>query len=164
MKNIFRALDQFKFQVVVTAPNIERDREIIHDVIIHESGKNPDYHYHDSLGEHLYYSLLALCSFVIGNSSSGIVYAPYFKVPSINIGDRQEGRIRHRSIIDVRGSVSEIEAAIHRVQSAEFRTGTRKMRYKFGEGDSAGKIIEILKGISLDDKLLKKKLVFEDEA
>lgn len=164
VKNIFKALDQFKFQVVVTAPNIERDREIIHDIIIRESGKDPHYHYHDSLGELLYNSLLAHCSFVIGNSSSGIVYAPYFKVPSINIGERQEGRIRHQSIIDVSGSVSEVEAAIHLALSAEFRSGTSKMKYKFGEGDSSLKIIEILKNIGQDDRLLLKKLVFENEA
>ena len=77
----------------------------------------------------------------MGNSSSGIIEVPYFKIPTINIGDRQSGRIRHESIIDVGYSTESIKSGIEKALSKTFCGQLSSMNYKFGDGHAAERII-----------------------
>ena len=93
--------------------------------------------YYESLGFSNYHSLLPHCEFVIGNSSSGLIEVPFYKMPTINIGFRQKGRLRHKSVIDVGYDSFEIKKAIKKAISKKFRKKcdnffllTTNMKYK----------------------------------
>lgn len=158
--NIFSALNAFDLQVVITASNIEVDRDQIVQFLQHKASKNPVYRYVESLGVVKYLSLMQHCSFVIGNSSSGINETPYFRIPTINIGDRQQGRIRHRSVIDTDYSSESIAEGIKKALTRNFVTSLQNIDYKFGNGSAAQKIVEIIKNLETDSGFFRKKLDF----
>ena len=97
------------------------------------------------LGHKNYLSLLSVVDMVVGNSSSGIIEAPYFKIPTINIGDRQKGRIKALSIIDCTATRQAISAAINKGLSKDFHSKISTMSLPYGEGNIAQNIISILK-------------------
>jgi GDP/UDP-N,N'-diacetylbacillosamine 2-epimerase (hydrolysing) len=161
--NIFEALNNYGFQVVVTAPNFDNDREQIIEFIMNQVKQNKNYHYFDNLGFMNYLNLIPECKFVIGNSSSGIIEVPYFKIPTINIGDRQKGRIMHESIINTTDySIDSICSAINKATDHSFNAGLQTMLYKFGNGTAADKMVDILTKLTIDSKLLQKQLIFPD--
>jgi len=160
IENIFQCLDKTKFQVVVTAPNIEVDRDQIVSIIKERIDKDNRYFYFESLGFERYHSLLSFCKMMIGNSSSGILEAPYYKIPTINIGSRQDGRIKHPSIIDSTYSAKSISHAIKKGSSLATKNNIKKMKYKFGDGDASNKIHDFLKKELKNKNLLKKQLSF----
>ncbi len=161
IKNIFAALETYNIQIVITAPNIDADRDIIEKIIKEKADTNKNYHYIKSLGARRFHNLLKYSEFMIGNSSSGIIEAPLFKIPTINIGTRQNGRIRHKSVIDTGYGISEIKNAIEKALNPSFRENISRMTYKFGSGDTAKKMVSIIKNTIFDNNLLKKKLTFE---
>lgn len=160
IENIFKALKQYDFQVVITAPNIDKGREIINNYIIQQAEINHNYHYTESLGVKNYYNLLPHCLFVIGNSSSGLIEVPYFRIPAVNIGDRQKGRIRHESVIDTEYSVDSIKKGIDKATNESFVKNLKNMNYKFGNGNAAKKIIKIIRNIDINSRLMRKTLDF----
>ncbi|RMH72104.1 MAG: UDP-N-acetylglucosamine 2-epimerase (hydrolyzing) [Gemmatimonadetes bacterium] len=162
ISNLFEALSHFKFQVVVTAPNIEVNRDKLLRLIKENVAKNDHYHYFDSLGVLRYHSLIPHCLFVIGNSSSGILEVPFFRIPTVNIGDRQQGRLRHLSIIDTDYSVPSIMSGIHKAQDVEFRKSLTKMTFKFGNGQAAPKIVNSIKSIDINQQFIRKVLDFPE--
>jgi len=157
---VFDALSAYKCQVIITAPNIEVERDSIVDYIKKEVAENDNYHYFESLGMRRFHSLLPHCKFVIGNSSSGIAEAPFFKIASINIGDRQKGRIKHESIIDTGYDKDSIIAGIKKVDDPKFKAKVKKMKYLFGNGTAAQQMIKVIEEIKLDQNILRKKLDF----
>lgn len=96
----------------------------------------------DSLGSRKYLSMLAGCKVVIGNSSSGIYEAPAFRIPTINIGNRQNGRVKAKSIVDCNPNKEEIVKAIKMVQSNSFTKKLKNMKIPFEGGKTAEKILE----------------------
>ncbi|NQU95469.1 MAG: UDP-N-acetylglucosamine 2-epimerase (hydrolyzing) [Candidatus Omnitrophica bacterium] len=110
-----------------------------------------------SLGRRRYLSLLKNTSLMIGNSSSGIIEAPSFKLPVINIGDRQKGRIRAKNVIDIKKCEKKLVSnAIKRAVSPKFKDSIKRVRNPYGSGKSSKKIVNTLKRISIDEKLIKK--------
>lgn len=162
IQNVFSALEDFEIQVVVTSPNIEVDRDKIVHFIQKKVDQNPGYVFVDSLGAIKYHSLISYSEFVIGNSSSGILEVPYFKVPTVNIGDRQNGRIRHESVIDTNYSVESINKGIQKALSKYFKDSLKEMPFKFGDGHAAEKMVEIIKKIKVDQNFVRKRLEFAD--
>ena len=160
IKNVFKALDKFNFQVVITAPNNEIDRNIIMGYIENIVNSKRDYHFVESLGINRYLSLIPHCEFVIGNSSSGINEVPFFRIPTVNIGDRQKGRIRHKSVIDVDYSINSIVKGIKNALEPNFRKRLKKMKYKFGDGHAAERILKILKDIKINEQFMRKESEF----
>jgi GDP/UDP-N,N'-diacetylbacillosamine 2-epimerase (hydrolysing) len=98
-----------------------------------------------SLGQLNYLSIMQYVDAVVGNSSSGIIEAPSLKVPTINIGDRQKGRIRAESVISCKGVEDEIKKAINIIYDENFRKKVKDVRNPYGDGNSAKRIKEILK-------------------
>lgn len=158
IKNIFTALAPFDFQLVITAPNAEINRQVITSTITQEIQHSQSYHYFDSLGAKLYHQLIPHCQFVIGNSSSGLIEVPYFKIPTINIGDRQKGRIRHDSVIDCHYSIQDITRAIETAINPSFLKKITNMNYYFGNGQAAQHMVKIIKSIKINRDLLRKQL------
>ncbi len=156
IRNLFTALKPFDFQVVFTAPNMDSGRQAIVDEIRQQVKENDHYLYIESLGMRRYFSLLSHCQLVIGNSSSGLIEVPYFKIPTINIGDRQLGRIHHKSVVDTDYSVESIKQGIEFALSPDFVQSLQNMSFKFGEGFSAQKMVKTLKSVKIDQDFLRK--------
>jgi UDP-N-acetylglucosamine 2-epimerase (non-hydrolysing)/GDP/UDP-N,N'-diacetylbacillosamine 2-epimerase (hydrolysing) len=105
---------------------------------------------HTSLGQSRYLSLLNLCDVVIGNSSSGIIEAPAFGKPTINIGNRQDGRLRANSIIDVGVAKQEIQTAIETALSPNWREQCSQTVSSYKSSNTAQRIADTLKSADLN--------------
>jgi len=93
---------------------------------------------------------------MVGNSSSGIIEAPSFKLPVVNIGSRQIGRIRAKNIIDVPlNGENRIAAAINKALSGKFRRSLKGLKNPYGDGSVSKRVVNVLKKISLTDKCRK---------
>lgn len=111
-----------------------------------------------SLGMRRYLSALKYALCVLGNSSSGLVEAPSFGIPTINIGNRQRGRIQAESVLNCRPEKADILHALERACSPEFREVAAKAVNPYGDGNTSGKICEIIKSTLLSGGIdLKKK-------
>jgi GDP/UDP-N,N'-diacetylbacillosamine 2-epimerase (hydrolysing) len=108
-----------------------------------------------SLGQIRYLSAMRWVDGVIGNSSSGIIEAPSFKVGTINIGDRQKGRLKPDSIIDCKSERADILLAIKRLYSKQFQGRLKKVVNPYGDGNAAKRIKTVLKKWPLDNILKK---------
>lgn len=112
-----------------------------------------------SLGQLRYYSLLRHANLMVGNSSSGIWEAPGFKLPVVNIGDRQRGRHRAENVIDAGISRNSILAAVRKGLSDSFRKSLTGLKNPYGDGHGADRIVKFLKNVRLDDRFLMKRFV-----
>ena len=109
-----------------------------------------------SLGQLRYLSALKYVDAVVGNSSSGIVEAPSFKIATINIGNRQRGRIRASSILDVDVNEDKIFNAIQRIYTSEFREILKGTTNPYGQGNSSHKVVHVLKQVDLSSLKMKR--------
>lgn len=111
-----------------------------------------------SLGQLRYLSVQKHADLMVGNSSSGLIEAPAFELPVVNVGDRQRGRIRGRNVIDVVKCEKEVICkAIKQALSPEFRKALAGMKNPYGEGNASERIVEKLNTIPLNENLVKKK-------
>lgn len=108
-----------------------------------------------SLGRVKYYSALGIVDGVVGNSSSGLSEAPSFKIGSVNIGDRQKGRIRAASVIDCPPEAKAIRTAIDKLYSKEFRDGLENLESPFGKPGASRRILDVLKSADLSGVVKK---------
>jgi GDP/UDP-N,N'-diacetylbacillosamine 2-epimerase (hydrolysing) len=97
-----------------------------------------------SLGYKTYYSLLSHADAVVGNSSSGIIEAPSLGIPTVNIGDRQRGRIKAKSVLDCAPAASSIFRTLDTALSPEFRRMCRSVANPYGCGDASSRALAIL--------------------
>lgn len=102
-----------------------------------------------SLGQVRYLSALQYIDCVVGNSSSGIVEAPTFKVASINIGNRQLGRLSANSLIHVKADTKQIDEALCEIYTPTYQQKLSVVKNPYGEGNSSNKVIQVLKNIDL---------------
>lgn len=118
LENLLEALDQVSdYQIVFTKANADTDGRIINQKIDEYVGKNNNRAVAiASLGMMRYLSALQYCDMVVGNSSSGIIEVPSFHIPTVNIGDRQKGRVRGKSVVDCGYTSKEIANAIYTAQ------------------------------------------------
>lgn len=107
----------------------------------------------ENLGSRTYWSVLAAAGAMVGNSSSGLIEAPSFQLPVVNIGNRQAGRDRAANVIDTGPSSGEIAAALERALSPAFRQSLAGLVNPFGDGLAAGRIAGVLETIPLDARL-----------
>jgi len=98
---------------------------------------------------------LGNCIIFLGNSSSGLLEAPSLKIPTINIGDRQKGRLQASSVINCRPEKSYIEKAIKKLDSKRFLVSIKKTINPYGKGGASKKIVKIIKNLK-SDGILKK--------
>ena len=110
---------------------------------------------HTSLGQRTYLSALKQVDGIVGNSSSGLIEGPSFKIGTINIGDRQKGRIRAKSVIDCQPEYSSIVSALARLFSKDFNATLATVTNPYGTGGAADDILEKLQTTPLDGLLQK---------
>ena len=162
MSNLVEALCNYDGTIVITYPNSDEGNELIIRKWKEFAQGKKTVCLVQSLGSVRYLSLMNYCGAVVGNSSSAIVEAPYLKVPVVNIGNRQKGRLIADSIICCGYSHQDIKTAIVRALSPEFAEIVRQSKSLYGEGNTSKEIVEILESIEIDDKLLKKKLCWDE--
>lgn len=146
LAELLKALDQHKERkYIFTKANADANGRIINKMIDDYAASNTNVTAFESLGNLRYLSALKYAAMVIGNSSSGIVEAPSFGIPTINIGDRQEGRIQAESVINCRPDCEEISAAIDLANSPVFRKKAAHAVNPYGGGDTTEEIVKVIK-------------------
>jgi len=154
------ALDQFaQATIVFTGVNADPGYKYVNDEITKFVLLKPKQRVlHNSLGQKNYLNLMRVASVVIGNSSSGIIEAPALHVPTVNIGTRQDGRLRADSIIDCKFSQNEIRTAIETALSPSWKARCLATTSKYGSGNTANSIADTLKNA----KLTTQKIFFDN--
>lgn len=156
-EELFAALEECGVQVVLTMPNADTGGRVLIQMARELAGRNPKIRLVDNLGTARYFSLMRQASAMVGNSSSGIIEAPSFELPVVNIGIRQAGRVRGRNVIDVGGDRVSIQSGIRQALSPAFRAGLSGMRNPYQASREAAFIIdEVLAHVALDERLLLK--------
>jgi UDP-hydrolysing UDP-N-acetyl-D-glucosamine 2-epimerase len=147
-------------KVLITAPNADVGYSSILKTILSYTELYPaKFKFVTSLGQRAYLSALKYACMMIGNSSSGIIESASFKLPVVNVGDRQAGRFKPANVIDCECMAESVKAAVSKAISAEFAQSISNLENPYGDGKTADRIIKILKQIDFRDKsaLLKKK-------
>lgn len=157
-RELLAAIDCFpNATCIFSKPNADTDGRSISELIDKYVNSNPDRSIaFTSLGQLRYLSALSLTQVVIGNSSSGLIEAPSFKVPTVNIGDRQKGRIMAKSVINCAPTIVEINKAIALAISTEFKQSLNDLINPYGESGASKRIIDVLKQANLQGILKKK--------
>ena len=157
VQNLLKALDQFQdIRILFTLPNADAGGRLIIQLIEEYVAKDRDRaRAFTSLGQLRYLSALQYADAVIGNSSSGILEAPYFKIPTVNIGERQTGRIKPPSVIDTGTDVKSITEGIRKAFLPAFAALSKKPSYLYGKGDTAPKIVQIIRRMGKLDSVKK---------
>jgi UDP-hydrolysing UDP-N-acetyl-D-glucosamine 2-epimerase len=148
--------------VILTMPNADPDHQVIVDALRDAANRHSGrWLFSESLGQVNYWSVMALATAVVGNSSSGILEAPSFPVATINIGPRQDGRIFAASVVQCQPSGASVYGALQHVMSEEFRESLATVKNPLGVSGAAGKITSILGNLTFDSLRSK---VFYDHA
>lgn len=147
MQALLDALDYFPAaRIIFTKPNSDTDGRLLGQMIDEYAGRNKGrVAVFTSMGQIRYLSALQFVDAVIGNSSSGIIEAPVFNTPTVNIGDRQSGRLKADSIVDCQETTESIAAAINIVLSPLFKNSIKQGASPYGNGESASHIKNRLK-------------------
>ena len=154
--NCLHALKNVDNSIIFTLPNADTSGRIIIDKIKQFVKLNNNAWMVDNLGTQAYFSLMSIAAAMIGNSSSGIIEAPSFKLPVVNIGIRQEGRVKANNVIDVDHDRASIYKGYKQAISPEFNNVINGLINPYGSGNASEIIVDTLKNIELDDKLLIK--------
>ncbi|MBN2964208.1 UDP-N-acetylglucosamine 2-epimerase (hydrolyzing) [Sulfurospirillum sp. T05] len=156
-QELLDAIDELQdTNTIFTKANSDTDGRIINQMIDEYVAKNSDKSVgFTSLGQLKYLSALQLVDAVVGNSSSGLAETPSFKIGTINIGDRQKGRIKAASVIDCGPNKSSIQQAFAKLYSQEFQEILKTTKNPYGDGCASKKIVEVLKTVDLGNILKK---------
>lgn len=149
-----------QYQYLFTKANADCDGRIINQLVDEFAKDHDNCRVYHSLGMKRYLSAVKYASFVIGNSSSGIIEVPSFKIPTINIGDRQKGRIQAASILNCETNIEDIDRCIKSVEKMNFENTANP----YEKAGTSKKIIESIKSALLKDSIRIKKIFYDLEA
>lgn len=165
MDNILEAISEFKnIQFVLTYPGAEINSNIIIEKIIKASHKNENIYLFKNLGTYNYLGIMKRSVAVLGNSSSGILEAPSYNIPTINVGRRQEGRERAKSVIDCDYSKGSIVNSIKKALDKSFKENIKNCKNPYDpyrDGNFSGRLINVIENLPNKDRLLQKRIDFE---
>jgi len=155
--NLLEVLNQFNdMKVIFTKANADpggKEINALIDKFVFDNAEKSIVF--SSMGQLNYLSTMQFVDAVVGNSSSGIVEAPSFKIGTINIGDRQEGRIKALSIIDCDPSKDSIRKGFEILYGSDFKKNLKSVVSPYGKGETAVQIKNILKNIQIENILKK---------
>lgn len=159
LESFFAAIQAFpELQFIVTKSNADQGGAKINELLDQVAVKIANLHVFTSLGIRRYLSLMKYCEFVLGNSSSGIIETPAFHVPTVNIGDRQRGRLQSESIVNCSPDTASIVTAMKTALSDRHKAVCKTVVSPYGDGHAgkriASKVFAIVMGGGID---LKKK-------
>lgn len=154
--NTLKAISELKIQTIVIHGNADAGSQKISKILSDSSIKQVK-----TIPNQEYVNLLIHSSALVGNSSSGIIETPYLKIPSVNIGTRQQGRLKAFSVIDVAYNKKQIKTAIQKaVFDKKFRNKVKNSPSPYGDGNSAKKIIKTLEKLNLSKISIQKSLSY----
>lgn len=152
IENIFQALQKFNLNIFFILPNNDYGaKTIVNKIKI----SNMSFASHLELSD--YKTLLQNCELILGNSSSGIHEAATFKKPAVNIGTRQQGRLKGKNVIDVGNNYKEIKYGIKKALNKKFIQKIRDIINPYGSGGSSKKIIKIINSLNIEKVQIQKK-------
>jgi GDP/UDP-N,N'-diacetylbacillosamine 2-epimerase (hydrolysing) len=153
------ALNERPEPKIVILPNNDAGSSLIRDGI--ERDRAGEYHLFANLPRADYLGFLALAAAIVGNSSSGLLEAPSFKVPALNLGRRQEARVRGLNVVDAPFTPEGLQAGLAKVLDPAFRAELQRSCVNpYGDGQSAGRILEILSQTPINSSLMNKQLTY----
>ena len=141
--------------LIFTMPNADTDGRTLMNRIAQFVAQQTHARAYTSLGQLRYFSCIAQVDGVVGNSSSGVAEVPSFKKGTVNIGDRQKGRMKPSSVIDCLPNRESISDALAKLYSTEFQISLQKVINPLGEGGASERVVEIIRNIQISD-LVKK--------
>lgn len=150
-------------EFIVTKSNADQGGAEINKLLDEADNIINNLHVYTSLGVVRYLSLMKYAEFVLGNSSSGIIETPVFKVPTVNIGDRQRGRLQSESIINCGEDKESIISAISKALSTEHRMVCSKVVSPYGDGHAAERIAKKIYEVIIEDSIDLKKRFYDVE-
>ncbi|MDY0123316.1 UDP-N-acetylglucosamine 2-epimerase [Sulfurimonas sp.] len=157
-QELLEAVDELKdTHIIFTKANSDTDGRVINTMIDEYISKNSHKSIgFASLGQLRYLSALQFVDAMVGNSSSGLAEAPSFQIGTINIGDRQKGRIKANSVIDCEPNKEAIKKAFEKLYSKDFQKSLKTLENPYGEGCASEKIVKEIKKVDLKDILKKR--------
>ena len=160
MRETLEAVCELGYQTVLIFPNNDAGSDDLRLMI--EQYHRPFMRVERNLSREVYAGLMRTASALVGNSSSGLIEAPAFDLPAVNVGNRQRDRARGSNVIDVPYERRAIVEAVRTALSPSFREQVRAADDSpyLGDGRVSQRIVEILKTIPLDEKLLRKQLAY----
>lgn len=129
---------------IATKANADAGGRAINEALEDFARHNNNFMLFESLGSLRYLSALSNAAFVLGNSSSGLLEAPAFCIPTINVGDRQRGRVFPESVINCDEDAEAINKAIEQAMNGEFRSQLHGVQNPYGQGDSSRQIVDVI--------------------
>jgi UDP-hydrolysing UDP-N-acetyl-D-glucosamine 2-epimerase len=153
------ALEKIDATFVVTYPNADTAGRTVIARLQELAGRHPRVRLVQNLGDDVYLSLMREADAMVGNSSSGLIEAPSFALPVVNVGARQAGRLRAANVIDVGPERDEILGGIEAALAPAFREGLSGMTNPYGDGHAAERIVRVLRTVELGPTLTRKREV-----
>lgn len=139
------AMERVEATYVITLPNTDPGSQAIRSALTRAVSTNDQRVAVEALGDARYWGMLAIADAMLGNSSSGLIEAPALRLPAVNVGDRQGGRIRGANVIDVADfDISRVAEALRRAVAPETRRRLVGTTSPYGDGHSAERILEVL--------------------
>jgi GDP/UDP-N,N'-diacetylbacillosamine 2-epimerase (hydrolysing) len=156
MEELLAALDTLEnTHLIFTLPNADTQGRVLGQMVEAYVAQRPNARAYASLGQLRYLSAVAQVDAVVGNSSSGLAEVPSFHKATINIGDRQKGRLKAASVIDCEPQRESIKAALAMAYSTEFQAILRETCNPYGEGGASEKVLRILENYDFSSSLKK---------
>ena len=156
MEELLDALKALKdTQIIFTLPNADTGGRFLIKMVQNFVAEHTNARAYDSLGQLRYLSCISHMDGVVGNSSSGIIEVPSLKKGTINIGDRQRGRIQADSVINCEPTRESITTALEQLYSDAFQARLHNVTNPYGEGGASAKVVNTLKHYPLDDIVKK---------
>lgn len=157
MDELLSALDHSGLPVLFTYPNADAgNRAIINKIQIFQAERSR-VRVETNLGSDRYFNLMGRAAAMVGNSSSGIIEAASFRLPVVNIGARQQGRIRPVNVLDVACDRAQILSAVKHAVSSIFKESLKSLINPYGDGHASERIVDRLKTVNLNQRLLQKR-------
>ncbi len=153
------AIQKLQMQTIIINPNVDPGSLEIQKAIQRYEDL-PYIRVFQNLERKVFLSVLTYAKVLIGNSSCGIIEAPALKVPVVNIGKRERGRLRAKNVIDAEHGEVTILAALQKALTPEFRASLQDCKSPYGDGQSSERVLEVLKTIPLDHSLLDKQITY----
>lgn len=151
MKELLAALEGLHDTgLIFTLPNADAGGRELIAMLEAFVATHPNARTYPSLGQLRYLSCMAQCDGVVGNSSSGLLEAPTLKKGTINIGDRQRGRLQAANVINCRAQHGEIGAALKKLYSTIFQASLSVVTNPYGDGGASARVVDIIKALKLD--------------
>jgi len=161
VKSLLAAVEKSGIQALFTMANADAQGSLINERLKKACAEKPTrFKWIPHLGHRRYLSCLSHFAVMVGNSSSGLTEAPSFRLPVVNIGDRQQGRVRALNVIDVECTQAAIEKGIKKALSKRFRAGLNGVLNpydRYCDGRTSARIKDVLRDVEITEELLKKR-------